>query len=209
VRVLRECGRGLEACPLEETPQINSMKAAVIAVICLVSLGSAEARLGESEDECRKRYVKLLDFPIGGLADASKYYARATTDLRRDTIVVLIFDRKTEQCVSLSHSKSFKKDEDMNLPFRAIEGILEDNFGSDLSNLKRRAINHPNKKWNVDGPEDREYTAGWESPDGLEDAYASSEPKNGGYEFYVTCSSQGFFKEQSTYYQNRYRISKE
>ena len=44
----------LEACSLEETPQAYRMKAAVIAVICLASLGSAEARLGNKLADAEK-----------------------------------------------------------------------------------------------------------------------------------------------------------
>jgi len=166
----------------------------------LAFIGTAEARLGETEEECRSRYKILKDMNVEKLADPKKYFARYTFDVRRDTFVVLIFDRETEKCVRISHNKDFKMGEEMNLPFRAAEGILEDNFGESLGGLKRRKIDHPNKKWDVSGSEDREYSAGWESADGKKTAHASSRPDaNGGYNFYVTCESDGFFSIQRQY----------
>ena len=56
----------LEACSFAEIPQIYNMKAAVIAVICLASLGSAEARLGENKEQVIERYGKPVKERVEG-----------------------------------------------------------------------------------------------------------------------------------------------
>ncbi len=158
-------------------------------------LGTAEARLGETEQETWIRYKRMIKAEVP-LADPKKYYSFKAVDVRRDTVVQLVFDKRTERCVFVSHTKIFENNEDMNLPFRAAEGILEDNFGDEFTNLKMERA-RDGKRWDADNPEDREYEVGWRNKNGEKVAFASSKRDAATgeimkWEFAVNCSTPAF-----------------
>jgi len=109
-----------------------------VAVVCLALLGTAEARLGETLEECEKEYGKLND-PDGKftMADPNKYFPKTTNEeisgLRLP--LYLVFRKTDNICVFVGVCEFYETSENSRISFQIAQKIIAKNIPNNAGKL--------------------------------------------------------------------------
>jgi len=170
----------------------------------LALVGAAEARLGETKEECEKRYGALFPMPEQGLfADPEKFYGKIVKKDFNGLAVTLIFGKADNVCVGVTYIKMYKTPDEIEFTPEMVEDLLKRDY-PDPNDLFVRA----SSEGLVDGkPAGKKWMASWKNERNNDTAVADSGSElEGEYKWGLTCVSKNYRDEMLNWMENKDKI---